>query len=328
MVEPGRIVRRPSCMRQIRLKPAGAMLAAVSLALALAACTTARPSSSVPVRVQAASAHASSSDAATARNLLQSAEVDAAAILKSFVVPPGGRPLAKPPSLIGGPDQTTRLTDGQILSVGQVSFWEAPGDPQTVLAWERAHLPSRFTENGSSGLAPVWSGEFWLAPSGALTGRSLTVEVTNAGDGQTAIRVDASVSWQPPRLASDLVPAAVRAVTIAQVYGEGVPGGSPLGPVTITDPARVHALVALVDALPLSLIPPDAPCAMPPGPYLSLTFRARPAGPALAVAVTDQNCGTVDFTINGKETPSLTQDQTLDTQILKLAALPWKPATR
>ncbi len=290
-------------MMQICLKPVGTMLAAVSLAVALASCT------------------------ATAQDPRQSAEVDAAAILKSFVVPPGGRALAKPPSLIGGPHQTPRLADGQIFSVDEVSFWEAPGDPQAVLAWERAHLPSRFTERGSTGIPPLFV-EFRLAPSGALIGRSLTVEVTTAGDGQAAIRVDASVTWQPRRLASDLVPAAVRAVTIAQVYGDGVPGGRPLGPVTITDPARVHGLVALVDALPLSLIPPDAPCAMPPGPYLSLTFRARPAGPALAVAVTDQNCGTVDFTINGKETPSLTQDPAVDTQILKLAALSWKPATR
>ena len=127
-------------MMQICLKPAGTMLAAVSLAVALAAC-----------------------DAATAQDLRQSAEVDAAAILKSFVVPPGGRPLAKPPSLIGGPHQTPRLADGQIFSVDEVSFWEAPGDPQAVLAWERAHLPSRFTERGSSGIPPVFV-EFRASP--------------------------------------------------------------------------------------------------------------------------------------------------------------------
>lgn len=227
------------------MRPAGflsanaVMLAAFSLTVALAACATATPSSSVLARTQ------------------QSAEADAAAILKSFAVPPGGHRLARPPSLIGGPRKTPQLADGQ-----------------------------------------------------------------------TSIRVDAEVSWQPPRPASDLVPAAVRAVTIAQVPGaEAPPGGRLLGPVTITDPARVRALAALVDALPLSLIPPGAPCAMPAGPYLSLTFRARPAGTELAVAETDQNCGTVDLTISGKETPALTQGPAVETGILKLAGLPWKPGT-
>jgi len=34
------------------------------------------------------------------------------------------------------------------------------------------------------------------------------------GDGQTAIWVDAQVSWQPPRPAAERVPTAARVVTI------------------------------------------------------------------------------------------------------------------
>ncbi len=78
-----------------------------------------------------------------------------------------------------------------------------------------------------------------------LNARDLVVEVTGAGNGQTAIRVDAQVSWQPPRPGSDRVPSAARVVTITQLPSlDRTP--APARAVTITGPAVVRRLAELV----------------------------------------------------------------------------------
>jgi hypothetical protein len=55
---------------------------------------------------------------------------------------------------------------------------------------------------------------------------------------------------------------------------------------------------------------------------LTLTFRGRPGGPVLALAQTGQACYTVGLTLRGEQQPPLTNEPTLDAQILKLAAHP------
>ena len=82
--------------------------------------------------------------------------------------------------------------------------------------------------------------------------------------------------------------------------------------------------MTLIDGLPLSTIPPDSPCPATINPFLSLTFRARPGGPALATIQTDQPCDGVTLTVGGEQQPTLENEPTLDGRILKLAALPWK----
>ena len=84
--------------------------------------------------------------------------------------------------------------------VDDVSFWRAPGQPQAILAWEQAHLPRDFTPEDADFGPPSWDRTFSLTPiPGVLNARDLVVEVVAAGNGQTAIRVDAQVSWQPSR---------------------------------------------------------------------------------------------------------------------------------
>jgi hypothetical protein len=150
--------------------------------------------------------------------------------------------------------------------------------------------------------------------------------VASAGGGQTGVRVDAWVAWQPPRSASQ-IPPATGTVTIAE-SSNGGPSGSVAdrlpAPVTITDPVTVRRLAALIDGLPLSTISPDASCPGALGRFLSLTFRARAGGPAVAIVQTDQACGEVTLTIRGEQQPALQNESALDGQILELAALPWK----
>ncbi len=82
-------------------------------------------------------------------------------------------------------------------------------------------------------------------------------------------------------------------------------GKKPPKPVTITDPAKVSELRALINSLPL--IPPGMfSCPAGFGDDLGMTFRARSGGPALAVA-TDvlSGCPMVTLTIGGKSQPAL-----------------------
>src|SRR5438874_1572511 len=75
-------------------------------------------------------------------------------------------------------------------------------------------------------------------------------------------------------------------------------------------------LAALVDSLEPSTIAP-APCPMPPGGGLLLTFLARAGGPPLAVAQGPAACGTVQFSVGGKQQPALQITDLFIPQVLK-----------
>jgi hypothetical protein len=249
------------------------------------------------------------------------AVADAAVILKAFAVPPGARRVQQAPDALKAPMTTLVST----TLVDKVSFWRAPGQPQAVLAWEQAHLPRRFTPGDADFGPPSWDRTFSLAPvPGVLNARDLVVEVTGAGNGQTAIRVDAQVSWQPHRPASERVPSATRVVTITQLPGLGPHAGHPHPPVTITDLAVVRRLAALVDDLQLSTIGANALCPASLGGGIRLTFLARAGGPPLAVAQGPAACGTVQFSADGRRQPALQLTDSFIPQVLKLAGLHWK----
>ncbi len=245
------------------------------------------------------------------------AVTDAAAILKAFVVPPAAARLRTARDALKVPISTV----GSTSLVDDVAFWQVPGQPRAVLAWERAHLPRRFTPEDADFGPPSWDRTFSLAPiPGVLNARDLVVEVTGAGGGQTAIRVDAQVSWQPRRPALDRVPSAARVVTITRLPGlDRRHAGRLPAPVTITDLAVVRRLAALVDSLQLSTIGPGVFCPASFGPQIRLTFLARPGGRPLAVAQEPAACGTVAFSIGGQPQPALELTTSFISQVRKLA---------
>jgi hypothetical protein len=150
------------------------------------------------------------------------------------------------------------------------------------------------------------------------------VTVVQDGD-KTTIRVDAEVAWQPARPASETVPAAAQAATISLDLGLNQGGRKPPNPVTITDPAKVRNLKALINGL--TLFPPGMfGCPADFGDDLVLTFRAGPRTPALAVATVDfAGCDVVDLTNNGKSQPALAGPGTDNgPRVLKTAGLSWK----
>jgi hypothetical protein len=249
------------------------------------------------------------------------AVADAAALVRAFVVPPGAQRMPTAPDGLKVPISTLVST----TLVDKVSFWRAPGQPQAVLAWEQAHLPRRFTPGDADFGPPSWDRTFSLSPvPGVLSARDLVVEVTGAGTGQTAIRVDAQVSWQPPRPGPERVPPAARAVTITQLPSLNPHAGRPPAPVTISGLPVVRRLAALVDSLRLSTIGPAASCPAVGLGGIRLAFRASAGGPPLAVAQGPAACGTVQFSVGGKRRPALQITDSFIPQVLKLAGLHWK----
>jgi hypothetical protein len=272
-----------------------------------------------------ASPSAPALSSAAGQSTKQQAEAAAAALLAEFVPPRGARRLAGPPNLPDGGEQHPQFSLVPNSMVDEAAFWEAPGDPPSLLSWEQARLTGKgFTLGGAAFGPPSWDREFDLPAAGVLTSRELMVEVAGAGNGQTAIRLDADVAWQPSRPPGDLVPNAARVVTISELVSENLQAKRSPAPVTITDPTVVGRLAALVDSLPVSPLVNEAViCPAPVGTSLQLAFRARTGGPVVALVQTDQACGMVDFTVTGHQLLGLANNTDVDRQILAIASLSW-----
>jgi hypothetical protein len=340
---PERTVRRPSDMTLLaRRRPAvpgrlgafaplalGAVAAVALCACAVATAPTAPSGASKPIGSTGVPLTTAKQPAQPAPAPRQRAVADANAIFASFVVPKGARRLSAAPTVEKGvletPDELPETPD----VLDKAGWWIVPGAPPSVLAWEARHLPHRFSASGTgTGSGPgfmMWNQSESLPDvPGVLDSRGLVLTAVPDGH-ETAIRVDAEVTWQPARPASEKVPAAAKAVTITTdpTLNEG--GRKPQKPVTITDPAKVRALTALINDL--TLFPPGAfDCPADFDGNLVLTFRAGPRAPALAVATVDlSGCDGVDLTIGGKPQPTLAGPGTdSGPQILRLAGLSWK----
>jgi hypothetical protein len=265
----------------------------------------------------------------------QRAQADARAILGAFVPPPGARRLASDPAaaiLLRQPPTYPGVNN----LVDDVSFWRVAMAPTDVLDWEAAHLPRQF-ESGSGGEGPWGSGGYingptefdgsWSLPTvyWVLPDRALMVAVEAIGNGQSVVRVDAQVTWLDHQPASERLPSAATIVTFTAVRGSASYLPPAPAPATITDPARVRRIAALVNSLPLypqGMINPG--CPMDAGQRLVLTFRARSGGPALAVAALELGgCPVVTLTIDGRQQPPLTGASTLARETLQAAGLHW-----
>jgi hypothetical protein len=304
----------------------------ILLAALTAGCATSTSTASVVTQTSAGASDRPASPSSPAPSSTaggspkQQAEAAAAAILAEFVPPAGAHRLAGPPKLPDGLEQQPKSFLVSNSLVDEAAFWEAPGDPQSLLSWEQAHLTGkRFTLGDASFGPPSWDREFDLPTAGVLTNRELIVEVVGTGTGRTAFRLDADVAWQPSRPSDDVVPNAARVVTISELFVGNPQAKRPPAPVTITDPAVVGRLATLVDSLPVSQLSNIAvSCPAGFGSGIQLAFRTRAGGPVVVQVQTDQACGMVGFTVTGHRPLGLENNVNVDQQILTIASLPWK----
>ena len=249
----------------------------------------------------------------------QRAAADARAILGKFVPPPGAVRLAKKPALPGG-SPVMGLDSATQADVTE--YWQASGAATALQAWEKAHIARSFSPQDVIIGPPSWNTVYTLpAVPGVLPKREMNVQFYDTGGGKTVIMAEAMVSWQPPRPASEVIPASVTVVTIAP---SGPVSQPPPTPVTITSAPVVRRLAALVNGLPLSTVANGVPCPMAAG--LTLTFRAAAGSPPIAVASGPAECSQVRLTLGGKEEPPLlpADASAYNAAVLKLAGLHWK----
>ena len=210
-----------------------------------------------------------------------------------------------------------------------------------MLGWIKARRPAGSTDTGAGGLGAPPPGS---APSpavpftslqvtyidfslptvpGVLIDREVIAAVEADGPDQTAIGVYGETLWVPARTAAELIPAAARMVTIAPLAGD-LPRATPDHQVTITDPAQLARIAAVVNGLPS--LPPFGfmECGPFPGPGMQLTFRASAAGPVLAVVAARQElCPGVSLVIGGRRMPPLDDAETLFQRVMAIGGFHW-----
>jgi len=246
----------------------------------------------------------------------QRAAADAKTILGEFVPPPGAVRLATRPEL---PTGSATMGLNSTAQADDVAYWRVSGVAMALLAWEKEHISRSFSREPDAILGPPdWDTVYTLPAVPGLPEREMNAQFYDVGGGMTVIMAEAMVTWQPPRPVSEVIPASVAAVTIAQP-GQGRPGGP--APVTITSASVVRRLVALVNGLPVATVGETIPCASGPD-LLTLTFRAAAGGPVVAV-VEAGGCGALALRLNGRDEPALQPPASYSATILKIAGLHW-----
>lgn len=262
------------------------------------------------------------------------AGAEAVRIIASFRAPTGAAHLVtRPPD--AGPLATTAEQPGTPNLVVRTGWWRLRGAATGTLAWIVAHAPPGAVEDGSfSGGQDGDPGQttrgvsFGWPARGPLPGRELVVDVAQAG-ADTVIRVDAQVTYLPARPADSLVPATATALSVRMVP---VASGSPptasrkrYGPTEVTDPARVAAVIALVNSAPMEL-PGErfCPLMIADGGDMSVTFTAGTGGPTVATAeIMFMGCEGFRVTVTGTDPVALTGGRATADRIIDLLGLGW-----
>jgi len=311
---------------------------AVGAALALAGCTdsTTAPAQAAPTQATPTQAVAVLKAGQTPR---QYAQTQAPQLLQAFAPPPGARRVTASPSAdLDFVEGSTTDLDKNL--VDQFTEWVAPGKPAQVLALAARHLPARYRllGSGTSGAtakgAPVLDDVFQLPPvPGVLNLRELDITVVPVADDakgqpQTGIRVDALVGWVTGQPAHQWIPDGARVMTLTEVPSTlRHTAGRPPAPATITNAAQVQDIVSVINAL--SPIPKGAVYSCPAdfGGEVTLTFRARVAGPVLATATLPlSGCTFVGVLRSGRPAAGLVpEDSATDVlgRIARLTGLDW-----
>jgi len=228
--------------------------------------------------------------------------------------------------------------------IDDVAWWRAPGAPMAALDYVKAHLPGRFKPLGESFGAipsadqPRGPGSPSLPPStyqragysfavqsglAPLEGAEMLVDVARSASGQTYVRVDAQLAWTPARSPAERVPASASVVVITAQPDMNKPHDVP-APVTVTSPAEVRRIVALLDGLTLDGRGLHG-CLAETGKAITLAFLGHVGGPVLAAAGEPvPSCGDVGFTIGGRKQSALSDSGPFTQKVLAIVGVRWR----
>jgi hypothetical protein len=259
--------------------------------------------------VRAGGSAAAASSRATANEV--AARADAGSLLARLRLPGGAVRSAREPTGDGG--SLARPAVGVLATpsaVDESAFWTLRASPLAVLAFVKASPPAGskvwVSGSGSGPGSPGYSyeGFQWPAITNVVETRQLIVEVTSLSDGMTGVRADAEVVAITPRGSSERIPGGATRLSLTSTAR----GGRPTRIATVTSPAKIRTVIALLDGLPL--LPPDHPfeCGPSVPEPVQLAFYARRGGAPLATASFEPYpttsswgwCSTVGLTIDGR----------------------------
>ncbi|HEY1485167.1 MAG TPA: hypothetical protein VGF84_03620 [Micromonosporaceae bacterium] len=293
-------------------------LAIVGAALALGGCASVTsPAGNSAGRPSASPSGASSSNRAVAVR-------DEQHIIASFRPPAGAKRLPGRPTGAGSLNQST-FTGMPSDTVHGTQWWAVGGDPQAVLA--RLAVPKGASKGGSSQSDREWSQDFSWTPIPAVLYDRLLEASTMAVDGRTVIRVDAEVIWYPTRPPASLIPAGVSAVTVTYRPVAMTPSVKTYGPVNVTDPATVAALVKAVNDDPVNPIGTAIPCPFDGGGRMTLTFRST-AKTVATTSIETAGCGFVSVAATGGGKATLIAGADLAKKMKSLIGVDWPDSVK
>jgi hypothetical protein len=240
----------------------------------------------------------------------------------SRLVLPGGSQAAHP-SPVPTPLSVSSPGDALPYTVELHRFFLVREPAAAVQSFLLAHVPAGMTwagdslESGTTNTITVlWVGYSPRSVASGLTNADLGTNAMPLPGGGTLIRVDASVSWFPPRSAAEQLNAtSFRSVTVTAT--EFLPRPATVTR-TFTSPAVIGRLVALADSLPATPYPDVAAMSCAAG-GTAYTLKFAPG-----VVVYAGGCGASDaVTVNGNQQPRLWDTGALITaarQLVHLAA--------
>ncbi len=297
-----------------------AVLAVGAAALAAAGCASAAPPAPRGYTVMASGTPK------------QQAEANAADLLKAFTPPAGAKREARSPvpsSSLSSAPQGGSPQDADVVTA--TAWWLVPGRPHQLLQWEAKHMGGHYHEDGTGQNGPgVFITDYGVpAVAGLFDQRQLTVSDTAAGHGKIAIRVDSLVDWIPVRAVGDLVPASARVAVLTQTKDPVGRGKPPVvATKTVTSAGQVAALAQYLDGLPVNVPGQTYNCPEFGNGGLTISFRARASGPALAQAAASlSGCGFLTYTMPGQRPTGLNEAEAGDqllTAVNHITGLHWK----
>lgn len=183
-----------------------------------------------------------------------------------------------------------RLRAGEPNLVWRHRWWIVPGELEAVWEYIHAH-PAAGSPYPVTGDQPrtFRSVQYSLQASvaqpyeHALLGRELTVKLVALPHDETGVLAEVEDLWLIPLSPAAGIPSRATVLEVEVAHHGETPGS----PITVTEAAKVEAIRARIDRMPLE---PDtakcygAPAGLEGAVRATFTFRATPAGAVVAVA--------------------------------------------